>query len=110
MDKITRRVGYRLRVDRLALPACIGPDGRLTVEIDLADDGFSAPVNARALYLKLGETAVPLVTDLREAAPGRTLALRVDLTVPVPEDALPVTLWLRSRSSSWCKFLDGLRA
>jgi hypothetical protein len=98
MDELTRRMGYRLRVERLALPACIGPDGRLTVEIGLANDGFAAPVNARTLYLKLGETTVPLVTDLRAAAPGETLALRADLTVPVPEGPLPVTLWLPDSS------------
>src|SRR5205085_325188 len=51
--QISRRLGYRLRLLRSSYPAAVTRGGVLKARIVLANDGFAAPYNARAVELVL---------------------------------------------------------
>jgi hypothetical protein len=86
-SEISNRLGYRLRLLRSAYPATARRGDLLTATLTLANDGFAAPYNPRALELILRNTAgksvhLPLPQDPRRWLPGAPIALNVALRLP----------------------------
>ena len=53
LDEIRRRLGYRLRLTRVAVPDAVRPGDPFRLELDLVNDGFAAPGNPRVVELVL---------------------------------------------------------
>ncbi len=84
--EIACRLGYRLAVTDLRWAADAAPGQSLPVSLDLVNDGYAAPVNARPVVLVLAGPEVvttPLDFDLRTAQPGEKQTLCADLQLPV---------------------------
>lgn len=90
-DEIACRLGYRLAVTGLRWAAAAAPGGALPVALDLVNDGFAAPVNARPAVLVLdGPSRIELTIDtldIRTLQPGAPQTACVD--APIPADAPP---------------------
>ncbi len=82
-------LGYRIELRSLEYETA---DGRLTGRITLVNKGFSAPVNPRPVFLKVGEVAYPLETDVRRWQSGETQTLNFD--VPAPAAPCGIGLWM----------------
>lgn len=82
-------LGYRIELQSLQYAV---KAGRLTGTITLVNRGFSAPVNPRTVYLKLGKTAHALKTDVRRWYAGETQKLAFD--VPAPAKSCEAGLWM----------------
>jgi hypothetical protein len=83
--EIACRLGYRLALVDLRWAASGSPGGLLPVELELFNDGFAAPVNARPLTLVFdGPTRIEIETvfDVRTVLPGESVAICVDASLP----------------------------
>ncbi len=100
-DEISLRMGHRLSLVRATLSETAAPGGDLDVELEIDNQGFSAPFNARPLVLVLRRgdrrwAATLEGRDARELQPGRTT---VSARLRVPADAVAgddyeLALWL----------------
>jgi hypothetical protein len=97
--EIERRLGYRLVLSASELPEAVRPGGSFTLNVELDNEGFAAPVNARPVFLVLesdGERAVvDLNQEVRAWTPG---AITIQARIQVPSNAIAgdwrVALWL----------------
>jgi hypothetical protein len=87
LDAITTRLGYRFRLTSATLPEHVQQGAPMPLELQLYNDGFAAPYNARAFELVFRNrrsgalTRVPLAADPRRWQPG-PVALSLAPTVP----------------------------
>ena len=81
-------LGYRIELQSLEYTCA----ERLTGKLTLINKGFSAPVNPRTVYLKVGDNAYPLNTDLRKWYSNREQIIDFDL--PAPEKTCKIGLWM----------------
>ena len=88
-------LGYRIELQSLEYEIS---DGRMTGEITLANKGFSAPANPRPAFLKVGDEAHLLATDIRRWYSGETQVLSFD--VPVPAAPCEIGLWMPDAAPS----------
>lgn len=97
--EIERRLGYRLALLASELPEAVRPGGSFTLRVELDNEGFAAPVNARPVFLVLerdGERSlVDLNQEVRLWTPG---AIAIEARIQVPSTATlgdwRVALWL----------------
>jgi Domain of unknown function (DUF4832)/Domain of unknown function (DUF4874) len=87
-EEASRRLGYRIRVDRTIAPVRALAGQRATVQILLVNTGYAAPITSRPVQLILSGTAqnvvVRVTTDTRTWAPGQTVTVSATFTVPSP--------------------------
>lgn len=87
-DEIARRLGYRFRLLDATLPRAAIPGGSLRVVINLVNDGWAAPYNARPAELVLRNTATsqvhtfPLPVDPRFWGGGESHTVDHTLSLP----------------------------
>jgi hypothetical protein len=92
MEDVRRRLGYRLRMVSAELPDEARPGDPMAVRLELANDGFAAPYNPRALELVLrhgGSGAVYDVTlpdDPRRWLPTSHEVHTVAASILLPRD------------------------
>jgi hypothetical protein len=97
--EIERRLGYRLALVSSELPEAVRPGGSFTLRIELDNQGFAAPVNARPVFLVLeheGERSlVDLNQEVRLWTPG---SVTIEARIQVPSAAAAgdwrAALWL----------------
>ena len=82
-------LGYRIELQSAELRRA---DGRIKGEIRLVNRGFSAPVNPRKIYLRLGEQAFPIDCEIRRWYSGEEQRLPID--VPAPGGPRRAGLWM----------------
>ena len=87
-------LGYRIELQSLEYTCA----ERLTGKLTLVNKGFSAPVNPRTVYLKVGDNAYPLNTDLRKWYSNREQIISFD--VPSPEKSCKIGLWMPDEAES----------
>lgn len=98
-----RRLGHRLRLVTSSVDTTLlaGATGRL--DLELANDGYAAPVSARPVELVLRSSThthrVPLAVDVRSLAPGTT-RLSLPLTTPSVPGTYALSLALPDASPS----------
>ncbi|HWS36937.1 MAG TPA: DUF4832 domain-containing protein [Actinoplanes sp.] len=76
-----KRLGYRLRLVKAVLPASAKTGSKITIKFTITNDGYAAPVQNRPVRLLVGTRVVPLATDVRTWAPGRTATVTGTFTV-----------------------------
>ena len=99
--EVERRLGYRLSLVRATLSESVAPGGALYVELEIDNQGFSAPFNRRPIILVLrrGDQRWEVELsdrDARQLQPGRT-TITTQLRIPadaVPADDYQLSLWL----------------
>lgn len=86
--EIARRLGYRFRLVTAQLPTRATVGDTLHVTLNVANDGWAPPYNARLVELVLRNTAtgqrymLPVTTDPRFWGPGETTVVNADLPLP----------------------------
>jgi hypothetical protein len=97
-DEIFDRLGYLIRATGGAHSDAVDPGGSFTLDLNLVNDGFAAPMNPRSAYIVLDgpeRVEVELADDPRDWQPGQ-ISLRA--SVPVPAGTSPgdyrLSLWL----------------
>jgi hypothetical protein len=99
-DEMEKRLGYRLLLKSAQLPTQIKPGGSFTLQIELENQGFAAPFNARPVFVVLrgggGFLAkVPLHdVDPRRWLHGASIKARLRLPSTLPVDTYTLSLWL----------------
>ena len=103
LDEARRRLGYRLRLTQVAVPATAVAGGTFELKVGMANDGYAAPFQARPVRLVLKDaggrftTAVPI--DVRTIGAGRTTTFTVRVTAPSRPGTYAVNLALPDPSS-----------
>lgn len=86
LNQVRLRLGYRIRLTRVTLPARAVAAAPFAVRVHLVNTGYAAPFRARPVRLVLkgaaGETVSEVPLDVRMLAPGR--ATSVAFTVRAP--------------------------
>jgi len=102
--EIVNRLGYRLQLDRVEVPASFTPGAPAHVSVTLTNTGWASMFNQRDVYLTLtqpGEQAhaiapVKLDVDPRSWKAGQSVTIQAE--VPVPDRLAPgryeLGLWL----------------
>ena len=98
---VSRRLGYRLSLVSATMNEAVAPGGVLDVDLEITNQGFSAPFNRRpiALVLRHGSQRwqVTLASrDARQLQPGTTIIkarLRIPADAP-PADDYELALWM----------------
>ncbi|MDC0710169.1 DUF4832 domain-containing protein [Stigmatella sp. ncwal1] len=86
--EIDRRLGYRFSLVSGTFPATASRGGVLPLDITLRNEGWAAPFNPRSAELVLRNTAtgatyrLPLSADPRRWAPGTSVRINENVTVP----------------------------
>ncbi|HVI02166.1 MAG TPA: DUF4832 domain-containing protein, partial [Enhygromyxa sp.] len=96
--EIACRLGYRLALTDLRWATSGSPGGVLPIELELFNDGFAAPTNARPLNLVLdGPAQIEVETDLdiRKLLPGESQAICIDAELPAELPAGTYRIGLR---------------
>jgi hypothetical protein len=100
-DEIRRRLGYRLSLSKVVHDAKVAPGGVLTLALEIKNSGYSAPYNARPVFVVLdggGDRRVVQLTsvDVRRWQPGQVSKVNVKLRVPADAAAgsYKLALWL----------------
>ena len=104
-DNVSTRLGHRLSLVRATVSEKVAPGGNLDVELDVQNDGFAAPFNARpiAIVLKRGDRSwvgTLEAQDARQLQPGVTTVtarLRVPADLAAGDD-YELALWLPDAS------------
>ncbi len=85
-EHIACRLGYRMAVRELRWLAKTTPGGAVPISLQVVNDGFAAPVNARPMIFVLdGPARVEVTaeaTDLRRWLPGEDHTVCVDVALP----------------------------
>ncbi|HEX2878845.1 MAG TPA: DUF4832 domain-containing protein, partial [Polyangiaceae bacterium] len=103
--EIERRLGYRLALVSSELPEAVLPGGSFTLRVEIDNEGFAAPVNARPVFLVLeheGERSlVDLNQEVRVWTPG---TVSIETRIQVPSTATlgewRVALWLPDQAEA----------
>ncbi len=100
-DKVSLRLGHRLALVRATVTEAVAPGGDLDVELEIENQGFSAPFNARpiAVVLRRGERSWVGVLEGRDARELQPGVSTVNARLRVPADAVAgddyeLALWL----------------
>jgi hypothetical protein len=108
-DEVRERLGYRLVAERVRYAEEVRPGSRLPVEIDVANRGFSAPYNARPVYLVLTDgTGTRRVqhlvssTDIRRWYAETTTTVHAELLVPndLEPGTYSLSLWMPDQAQN----------
>jgi hypothetical protein len=101
VDEIQRRLGYRFAFSRVVHDATVAPGGVLALALEIKNSGFSAPYNARPVFVVLdGGGARRMVqlthVDVRRWLPGQVAKIDVKLRVPadLPAGSYKIALWM----------------
>jgi hypothetical protein len=97
--EIERRLGYRLALVSSELPEAVRPGGSFTLRIELDNQGFAAPVNARPVFLVLENGAERSLVDLNQEVrlwtPGSvTIEARIQVPSTATQGDWRAALWL----------------
>ena len=77
MPEMQKRLGYRLALTQTELPAMVRAGGSFTLTVDLENQGFAAPFNARPVFVVLRGAGVNLHVQLQTPEPrGSCVAAR----------------------------------
>lgn len=87
-------LGYRIELQSAEL---FRENERIKGEIRLVNRGFSAPVNPRPVYLRLGDQAIRLDGEIRRWYSGEEQTLRIDAECP-SSGSCRVGLWMPDES------------
>ena len=93
IGEISRRLGYRFRLVDADVPNRVAIGGSLTARFRIANDGWSAPYNPRAVELVLRNVAnghehrMPVDADPRRWTSGTSTAVSVSAAVPAAVEA-----------------------
>ncbi len=96
-DEINARLGYRYEMKAATASTRAAPGGRLTVKLDVTNEGFGKLYNPRPLNLVLINDASGAVTRVRIAADARTVlplsgsTATLDLSADLPAALAPGT-------------------
>jgi hypothetical protein len=104
--EISRRLGHRLALVSARVSESVAPGGTLDVELEIENQGFSAPFNQRPMVLVLRRGAQRWEVELegrdaRRLQPGST-TITTRIRVPagaVPADDYQLSLWLPDADS-----------
>jgi hypothetical protein len=86
--EISRRLGYRLRLNQSAFPRVVRAGAKLTGSISITNDGFASLYNPRPIELILrernsrSELLIPLDVDPRRWGAGKSITIRIDELLP----------------------------
>ena len=99
MSEIDKRLGYRLLLKSAELPSAVKPGGSFTLTVNLENQGFAAPFNARPVFVVLRGGGMTTKVQLTKADPRRWLknaALTVRLRLPsrLSPGSYTLSLWL----------------
>ena len=98
-----RRLGYRLRLDTLALRDTVKPGAATALTLTLTNEGYAAPLRRRPVHLILaspaGTRTVTLPLDVRTLAPGQRTDVTVKVTAPSVEGRYALYLVLPDAST-----------
>lgn len=106
LDEISRRLGYRLAVERFGWTKDVGPGGDLTVQLEMKNSGFAHVVNTRPVYVVLTKGSkrvdVQLPADPRWWTAGATTTVRKTVALPaeVTRGTWSMALWLPDAASA----------
>ncbi len=95
MEDVQRRLGYRLALLESDLTSRVHPGGAFSVDIEIVNDGWAAPFNARGVELILRERgsghryAAALDEDVRFWSAGDTTS--INAVLGIPKDAVSGT-------------------
>lgn len=103
--EIKKNLGYRLVLKDGSWNETLLPAGALSFEINLANEGYAAPYNARPLYVVLkGEScySAKIAADPRTWTSGKDSNIKVTIKVPATAVAgdYKLALWLPDSMSS----------
>jgi hypothetical protein len=98
-DELEKRLGYRLLLETAELPSRVKPGGSFTFVLQLANQGFAAPFNARPVFVVLRGNGSVARVQLQKAEPRRWLKggqLRARLRLPssLAAGSYTLSLWL----------------
>jgi hypothetical protein len=104
-QEMERRLGYRLLLESAALPEAVKPGGSFTLALQLKNEGFAAPFNARPVFVVLHGKGLSAKVQLETADPRRWLEsahLQVRLRLPstLPAGSYTLSLWLPDAAAS----------
>lgn len=98
---IRQRLGHRLTLVQATHSEAVAPGGELDLSVRIENRGFSAPFNARPVYVTItGDDSRRVVriadADARQFAPGqeRSLSTRIQLPADLSSGTYTVSLWL----------------
>jgi hypothetical protein len=87
-DTMARQLGYRLRLVKATIPTQARAGDVFSAQIEIANDGWASPYNARAIQIVFRHrrskslTTCALPDDPRRFAADRTNTVMVSLTIP----------------------------
>ncbi len=97
-DEVTARLGYRLVLKNGYFQTNVAKGGTMRAVLEIANDGFAAPVNPRdcefVLVSDSGRYVIPTTIDPRFWSAGQTVTIDTTLTVPSAAAAGTYTLCL----------------
>ena len=105
MPEMQRRLGYRLALKSAALPATARPGGSFTLRVELENQGFAAPFNARPVFVVLRGSGEPLRVQLEKPEPRRwltagSIGARLRLPSTLATGTYDLSLWLPDAAKS----------
>ena len=81
-----QRLGYRLRLEQGIFPVRAAPGGKMSLQLNLTNDGYAAPFRIRPVLLVMRSTtntyATAVPVNLRDAQPGQAVALALQVSAP----------------------------
>ena len=99
MDAIRKNLGYRFVLKTGTIPASVAPGSSMAMNLELENQGYASPYNARPLILVLrnktggAERRIPLTADVRQWFTG-PVSLKEQVMVPSDLAAGEYDLWL----------------
>lgn len=83
LQQVERLLGHRMRLASMTLPAAVRRGGRLTIELELHNDGWARPYNPRDVVLRL---------ESRTGDPALEMKARADVRrwLPTPPGTPPI--------------------
>ncbi|WP_461453454.1 DUF4832 domain-containing protein [Mucilaginibacter sp.] len=94
MDSIKQKLGYRFVIKKAKLPAMASVNGKLSVNININNEGYASPFNPRPVQLLLRNqttgkvSTMTFTTDIRKWYTG---AINLQQTLTIPLDAIAGT-------------------
>lgn len=103
LDEVRRRLGYRLRLTQVTVPATAVAGRTVELKVGLANDGYAAPFQSRPARLVFqnagGRFTSTVPIDVRAVAAGQTTTFTVRATVPSKSGTYALSLALPDPSS-----------
>jgi hypothetical protein len=106
-DQINRRLGYRIHMKKAYFPKTVTRGNTFRLQVDIANTGFAAPMNARPVYVVFTSGTSTVYTfkqsvDPRRWAAGKSQSLVFNVALPttMKPGTYAVHLWLPDESSA----------